>query len=83
MADSDSGYKVGPGRPPLHTRFKFGGCSALSPWSGRRGPPPARTSPAGRGGQGGSAAVRGPVAAADPARDRRSEGGGPARIARR
>src|ERR1700737_1128861 len=24
MADSDSGYKVGPGRPPLHTRFKKG-----------------------------------------------------------
>src|ERR1700730_11482940 len=22
MADSDSGYQVGPGRPPLHTRFK-------------------------------------------------------------
>ena len=24
MADSDSGYKVGPGRPPLHTRFQKG-----------------------------------------------------------
>ena len=24
MAESDSGYKVGPGRPPLHTRFKKG-----------------------------------------------------------
>src|SRR6267378_3040484 len=24
MADSDSGYQVGPGRPPLHTRFKKG-----------------------------------------------------------
>ena len=24
MADSKSGYKVGPGRPPLHTRFKKG-----------------------------------------------------------
>src|SRR5713226_3424409 len=24
MADSGSGYKVGPGRPPLHTRFKKG-----------------------------------------------------------
>ena len=24
MADSDSGYKVGPGRPPLYTRFKKG-----------------------------------------------------------
>src|SRR6266446_9611686 len=24
MADSDSDYKVGPGRPPLHTRFKKG-----------------------------------------------------------
>ena len=24
MADSESGYKVGPGRPPLHTRFKKG-----------------------------------------------------------
>jgi hypothetical protein len=23
-ADSASGYKVGPGRPPLHTRFKKG-----------------------------------------------------------
>ena len=34
MADSESGYKVGPGRPPLHTRFQFGGCSALSPVAG-------------------------------------------------
>ena len=24
MADSDSDYKVGPGRPPLHTRFQKG-----------------------------------------------------------
>ena len=24
MADSDSDYKVGPGRPPLHTRFRKG-----------------------------------------------------------
>src|SRR5438067_9445615 len=24
MAESDSGYQVGPGRPPLHTRFKKG-----------------------------------------------------------
>jgi len=24
MADSDSGYQVGPGGPPLHTRFKKG-----------------------------------------------------------
>ena len=24
MADSESGYKVGPGRPPLHARFKQG-----------------------------------------------------------
>jgi hypothetical protein len=24
MADSKSDYKVGPGRPPLHTRFKKG-----------------------------------------------------------
>ena len=24
MADSDSGYQVGPGRPPLHTRFQKG-----------------------------------------------------------
>jgi hypothetical protein len=24
MADSASGYKVGPGRPPLHTRFQKG-----------------------------------------------------------
>ena len=24
MADSESGYKVGPCRPPLHTRFKKG-----------------------------------------------------------
>ncbi len=24
MADSESGYQVGPGRPPLHTRFKKG-----------------------------------------------------------
>ena len=24
MADSDSSYKVGPGRPPLHTRFQKG-----------------------------------------------------------
>ena len=24
MADSESDYKVGPGRPPLHTRFKKG-----------------------------------------------------------
>jgi hypothetical protein len=24
MADSESGYKVGPGRPPLYTRFKKG-----------------------------------------------------------
>ena len=24
MADSESGYKAGPGRPPLHTRFKKG-----------------------------------------------------------
>src|SRR5437667_4268554 len=24
MADSESGFKVGPGRPPLHTRFKKG-----------------------------------------------------------
>jgi len=24
VADSKSGYKVGPGRPPLHTRFKKG-----------------------------------------------------------
>jgi hypothetical protein len=36
MADSESGYKVGPGRPPLHSRFKKGqsgnpgGCSAKS-----------------------------------------------------
>jgi hypothetical protein len=22
MAESDSGYRVGPGRPPLHTGFK-------------------------------------------------------------
>ena len=22
MADSDSDYRAGPGRPPLHTRFK-------------------------------------------------------------
>ena len=34
MAESESGYKVGPGRPPLHTRFQFGGCSALSPVAG-------------------------------------------------
>ena len=34
MADGESGYKVGPGRPPLHTRFQFGGCSALSPVAG-------------------------------------------------
>ncbi len=24
MSDSESDYKVGPGRPPLHTRFKKG-----------------------------------------------------------
>jgi hypothetical protein len=24
MAENESGYKVGPGRPPLHTRFKKG-----------------------------------------------------------
>ena len=24
MGDSESGYEVGPGRPPLHTRFKKG-----------------------------------------------------------
>ncbi len=24
MADSESGYKIGPGRPPLHTRFQKG-----------------------------------------------------------
>ena len=24
MADSQSGYQVGPGRPPLHTRFQKG-----------------------------------------------------------
>ena len=24
MAESDSGYKVGPGRPPVHTRFRKG-----------------------------------------------------------
>jgi hypothetical protein len=24
MADSESGYRVGPGRPPLHTRFRKG-----------------------------------------------------------
>src|SRR6266436_8463084 len=24
MADSESGYNVGPGRPPLHTRFQQG-----------------------------------------------------------
>jgi len=24
MPDSESDYKVGPGRPPLHTRFKKG-----------------------------------------------------------
>ncbi len=24
MADRDSDYKVGPGKPPLHTRFKKG-----------------------------------------------------------
>jgi hypothetical protein len=24
MTDSETGYKVGPGRPPLHTRFKKG-----------------------------------------------------------
>jgi hypothetical protein len=24
MADSESGYKVGPGRPPLNTRFQKG-----------------------------------------------------------
>jgi hypothetical protein len=24
MADSESGYQVGPGRPPLHTRFQKG-----------------------------------------------------------
>ena len=24
MAESDSGYRVGPGRPPVHTRFKKG-----------------------------------------------------------
>jgi hypothetical protein len=24
MADSDGGYKVGPGRPPLNTRFQTG-----------------------------------------------------------
>ena len=24
MAKSDSGYRVGPGRPPLHTRFRKG-----------------------------------------------------------
>ena len=24
MADTESDYKVGPGRPPLHTRFKKG-----------------------------------------------------------
>src|SRR5882724_7858684 len=24
MTESDSGYRVGPGRPPLHTRFKKG-----------------------------------------------------------
>jgi Family of unknown function (DUF5681) len=24
MADSECGYEVGPGRPPLHTRFKKG-----------------------------------------------------------
>jgi hypothetical protein len=47
MADSDSGYKVGPGRPPLHTRFKFGGCSALSPWSGSADAAPRRPNLAG------------------------------------
>src|SRR4029077_7162665 len=24
MAESDSGYRVGPGRPPVHTRFRKG-----------------------------------------------------------
>jgi hypothetical protein len=24
MSDTDSDYKVGPGKPPLHTRFKKG-----------------------------------------------------------
>jgi hypothetical protein len=24
MADHESGYRVGPGRPPLHTRFRKG-----------------------------------------------------------
>ena len=143
MADSDSGYKVGPGRPPLHTRFQKGqsgnpggrstkSLSALladalnetvvMTIDGRRrtitkreaivtqmvdksasadlratkmlidmmrdvkekigdGCAAARSPLAGRGGQGGGAALRGAGAPADPARDRRSEGGGPARIA--
>ena len=34
MADSEGDYTVSPGKPPLHTRFKSGGCSALSPWPG-------------------------------------------------
>jgi Family of unknown function (DUF5681) len=39
MADSESGYKVGPGRPPLHTRFKKG-------QSGNSGGRSAKTLPA-------------------------------------
>jgi hypothetical protein len=33
MAESKSEYEVGPGRPPLHTRFKKG-------WSDNPGGPP-------------------------------------------
>ena len=128
MADTESDYKVGPGRPPLHTRFKkrqsgnpggrstkslpallgrcaerdgrrgdrraaprdhqargdrdangrqIGECRSARDQDadrhderrraqGRRRGPAARTAPAG-------AAVRGAVAAADPAGDRRSE----------
>ena len=136
MADSESGYKVGPGRPPLDTRFEKGQsgnpdgrstkslpallADALNETvvvtidgqrrtitkreaivtqmvdksasadlratkmlidmmrrraQGRPPCPAARTPPARRGGQGGRAALRDPVAPADPAGDRRSEGG--------
>ena len=42
MADSDAGYKVGPGPTAAAHPLQVRGCSALSPWSGSAdaAPPP-------------------------------------------
>ena len=49
MADSGSGYKVGPGGPPLHTRFKKGQSGNPDARSARRLPVAVRLDETGLG----------------------------------